>query len=345
MNNDQPNTSPRGSDQSPGWNRRTYATWFLIAINLLVWIAMEANGGSEDPEVLLNFGAMFGPFIAGGEYWRLFTPMFLHIGKMHLIFNGLGLLIFGNIAERIFGLYRFVILYLLAGLAGSFASFAFNDAVVGAGASGAIMGILGAVAAFYFIRRNTLGEGERQNFKGLLIIAGFNIILGFTIQGIDNWAHMGGLAGGFVIGMVLAPNYQRVSGGILGSSFRIVDTNSLYKRWWVVPLALVVLVVGVRMATALASDETQAHSHVMQAERLLDEQQYMEALDEISIAFGLDGLSGYAYYVRGKIMAEQGNTPQAIRDFGSSLRLGLDSETRIDAIGTMINLRSGRRGH
>ncbi len=345
MNYEKSETNPQVTAQQPGWNRRTYATWFLIAVNLLVWVAMETYGGSENPEVLLDFGAMFGPFIAGGEYWRLFTAMFLHAGSMHLIFNGLGLLIFGKMAERIFGLYRFIIIYVLAGLAGSTASFAFNDTVIGAGASGAIMGILGAVAAFYFIRRNTLGEGERQNFKGLLIIAGINVILGFTISGIDNWAHMGGLVGGFVVGMILAPNYQRVSDGFFGNSFRIVDTNSLYKRWWVVPLALVILVVGVRLATALTSDEAQAHSHVMQAERLLNEQEYMEALEEISIAFELDRLSGYAYYVRGKIMAEQGNTPQAIRDFGSSLRLGLDSESKSDAIGTLINLRNERRGY
>jgi len=345
LNYEQPETSPQESAQPSGWNRRTYATWFLIAVNLLVWIAMEANGGSEDQEVLLNFGAMFGPFIAGGEYWRLFTAMFLHAGAMHLIFNGLALLIFGKMTERIFGLYRFVIIYVLSGLAGSTASFAFNDAVVGAGASGAIMGILGAVAAFYFIRRNNLGGGDRQIFKGLFVIAGINVILGFTIQGIDNWAHMGGLAGGFVIGMVLAPNHQRVPDRIIQGSYRLVDFNSLYKRWWVVPLALVILVVGVRLATALTSDEAQAHSHVMQAERLLNEQEYMEALEEISIAFELDRLSGYAYYVRGKIMAEQGNTPQAIRDFGSSLRLGLDSESRRHAIGTLIRLEKDRRGY
>ena len=345
MNYEKSETNPQVTAQQPGWNRRTYATWFLIAVNLLVWVAMETYGGSENPEVLLDFGAMFGPFIAGGEYWRLFTAMFLHAGSMHLIFNGLGLLIFGKMAERIFGLYRFIIIYVLAGLAGSTASFAFNDTVIGAGASGAIMGILGAVAAFYFIRRNTLGEGERQNFKGLLIIAGINVILGFTISGIDNWAHMGGLVGGFVVGMILAPNYQRVSDGFFGNSFRIVDTNSLYKRWWVVPLALVALVAGVRVATALASDEAQAYSHVMQAKRLLDEQEYMEALEQISFAFELDMLNGYTYYVRGKIMAEQGNTPQAIRDFGSSLRLGLDSESKSDAIGTLINLRNERRGY
>ena len=80
----------------PGTDRRPVVTYTLLAINVVVWLAMGLAGGSEDPNVLLDFGAMFGPLIASGEYWRLFTAMFLHVGILHLAFNGFGLFIFGR---------------------------------------------------------------------------------------------------------------------------------------------------------------------------------------------------------------------------------------------------------
>ena len=105
----------------PDKSGRPVVTWALLAVNILVWIATEIAGGSEDTQVLLDFGAMFGPTIANGEYWRLFTAMFLHVGLMHLLFNGLALLIFGQVVERTYGHLQFVIIYVLAGLAGSVA--------------------------------------------------------------------------------------------------------------------------------------------------------------------------------------------------------------------------------
>ena len=343
MDNDRGDVNQQTMASLPGSKRRTYATWFFLAINLLVWVAMEAKGGSENQDVLLDFGAMFGPLIAGGEYWRLFTAMFLHVGRMHLIFNGLGLLIFGRLTERIFGLSRFVIIYILGGLLGSVASYAFNADAIGAGASGAIMGILGALATFYLIRRKTLGNVGRHNFIGLMVIAGFNLIFGLTSDGIDNWAHMGGLAGGILLGLALAPNYRRVNEGLFGGSFRFVDTTSLAKRWWVVPVALAVLALGARVATTGASDVALAHTHVIQAERHLNDKDYDKALEEIAQAVELNSSSGPALYIRGKIMAELGNTPQAITDLSASLRLDMSPEDRSDAIFTLVSLRRARR--
>ena len=194
----------------PGADRRPVVTWALLAINLVVWGATMLAGGSQNTDVLLRFGAMYGPFIATGDYWRLFTAMFLHIGIPHLLFNSFGLLVFGSLVERIYGPIRFVTIYILAGLAGSVASYSFNMLSIGAGASGAIFGVLGALAAFFFARRDMLGAMGRQNLLGLVIIAAFNLIFGFVTPGIDNWAHMGGLLGGVLIGLALAPYYRAV---------------------------------------------------------------------------------------------------------------------------------------
>ena len=112
---------------------RPVVTEVLLGINVLLWIALELAGGSTDTDVLLDFGAMSAPLIADGEYWRLFTAMFLHAGAMHILFNGLTLFIFGRIVERAYGHVRFALVYLLAGLFGSVASFSLNSTGVGAG--------------------------------------------------------------------------------------------------------------------------------------------------------------------------------------------------------------------
>ncbi|NLD71497.1 MAG: rhomboid family intramembrane serine protease, partial [Chloroflexi bacterium] len=97
---------------------------------------MTVAGGSENLRVLIDFGAKFNPLIVlEQEYWRLVTPMFLHIGFLHLAFNSYALFAFGLDVERLFGRTRFLALYVLAGIAGAVASFVGNEAV-SAGASG-----------------------------------------------------------------------------------------------------------------------------------------------------------------------------------------------------------------
>ena len=102
--------------------------------------------------MLLNFGAMFGPLIASGEYWRLFTAMFLHVGFTHLFVNGFALFVFGPIVERAFGPTKFLTIYLLGGLTGSVASYLLNSIAIGAGASGGVFAVIGGLAAFFVVQ-------------------------------------------------------------------------------------------------------------------------------------------------------------------------------------------------
>ena len=301
----------------PDKSGRPVVTWALLAVNILVWMAMEIAGGSEDTQVLLDFGAMFGPLIANGEYWRLFTAMFLHIGLMHLLlFNGLGLLIFGQVVERIYGHVQFVIIYVLAGLAGSVASYLLNSIAVGAGASGAIFGVLGALAAFFVARRNVLGEKGRQNLSGILIIAAISLFFGFATAGIDNWAHMGGFVAGFALGLAFAPKYQAM-GSSFGAVYSLAGTNMVVRRWWVLPAAVVVLLAGTWLATATLPEN--ALTHVYNAERLLGQQRYEEAVEEIRRAVQLHPLEGRAFYVYGRILAELGEPARARVELSKSI--------------------------
>jgi membrane associated rhomboid family serine protease len=137
--------------------------------------------------------------VAQGEFWRLFTAMFLHAGPIHLAFNTFALYLFGNLVEGSLGTARFVAVYLLSGLFAGTASFALNPpGAVGVGASGAVFGILGAWLA-YNIRRRSLSLAQ-ANIRGALILIGFNLVLGFTLRGVDNVAHIGGLVAGLVAG-------------------------------------------------------------------------------------------------------------------------------------------------
>ena len=321
--------------QLPGLGSRPVVTWTLLAINGVIWVAMEAAGGSEEPEVLLDFGALFGPFIADGQYWRLFTAMFLHVGLVHLLFNGFGLLIFGQLVERVFGHVRFAIIYVIAGLAGSVASYMFNSIAIGAGASGAIFGVLGALTAFFLVRRDVLGEMGRQNLMGLLVLAAINLLFGVVTPGIDNWAHMGGFVAGFAVGLAYAPQYQPVL-GIFGGGYQVAETNPMLQRWWVLPLAVVALLAGTWLATS-SMPETSL-SYIRSAERLLEEESYEMALTEVEQAIRLDPFIGQAHFVRGKILAQLGDVGGARSELSGALRLGLDTEHRKEAVALLLAL-------
>ena len=269
----------------PGADRTPSVTRTLLGANVLILLAATAAGGTEDPQVLLDFGAMFGPLIAEGQYWRLFTAMFLHIGVNHIFVNGLMLFIFGPLVERAYGHVRFLAIYILAGLSGSVASYLFNSMSIAAGASGAIFGIVGALTAFFVAEREIFGKMAQRNLIGLLILASISLVHGLTTPGIDNWAHMGGFAAGFVLGLALAPQY-RLRRSSLGLPIGLRDASSLLKRWWVAPIAVALLLLGTLAGSAKVPDNS--YSHIYRAERLFERQDLDQARDEIRKAFPLD---------------------------------------------------------
>ncbi len=194
-------------------------TFILLGINIAVFIAMTVFGalnglglnGSQDFRVLLTFGAMQNELIAQGDYHRLLTSMFLHIGLIHLAFNSYALFIVGQDVERLYGSARFLLIYFLSGLGGSLASFVFGAGGISAGASGAIFGLIGASIAYFYLHRQTFGQRGQAQLRSLLMLAGINLVFGFTIPGINNLAHMGGLVFGLALGWILAPKYQAPS--------------------------------------------------------------------------------------------------------------------------------------
>jgi membrane associated rhomboid family serine protease len=141
------------------------------------------------------------PGIATGQYWRLVSSMFLHIGMIHLAFNAYALWLFGTALETELGRIRFLLIYLTTGIFASAASYAFGSAgAVGAGASGAIFGIFGAVFAYNYRRRaSALAAARLQQMVRLIVI---NAFLALALQFIDWRAHLGGLVAGVAAGYV-----------------------------------------------------------------------------------------------------------------------------------------------
>jgi len=172
-------------------------TMILLGINLAVFAIELVLGGPG--RVLVDMGAMVPVLIAQGEYWRLVSAMFLHVTIMHMLLNAFGLYIFGSLVEGVFGSARFLAIYLVTGFCASAASYAFGDPFgAAAGASGAIFGLLGAWLA-YNLRRRSLSLA-RANIQGAIVLIAINLVFGFTVPGIDNLAHIGGLVAGVLAG-------------------------------------------------------------------------------------------------------------------------------------------------
>jgi rhomboid protease GluP len=232
-------------------------TWTILAINLVVWVLDVASGplferwtGIPASNLLLNLGAKRTDLILAGQVWRLVTPIFLHIGVLHLAFNCYAIYVIGPQIECFFGPYRFLSIYLLSGIYGVLLSFVLSPAP-SAGASGAIFGLIGTQAVFFYRYRNAFGErGRRQLYSTLMVIA-FNIVLTFSASRIDVWGHIGGLVAGVILGWSLTPRYVLTAAE--DGAVRLVDRNHAGRWGWSVAGAALLLVASTWLSIAARS--------------------------------------------------------------------------------------------
>lgn len=183
-------------------------TYALIAINVLVFAAMVASGVSftqPTPRDVANWGGDFGPFTVGAhQWWRLLTSCFLHFGIIHIGFNMYVLFQIGPFIEMAFGRARYLLIYFFAGLGGSLVSVFVHPMAVGAGASGAIFGLYGAVFAFLLRNRRSLDPAVTKSIaKSAGIFVLYNVVYGSITRTTDLSAHFGGLVTGFIVGSLL----------------------------------------------------------------------------------------------------------------------------------------------
>ena len=185
----------------------------MIGINVVIFIIMEFLGSTEDTGFMLQWGAACRPPILNGEWYRLFTSMFLHFGIEHLLNNMLVLFVLGSRLEQVIGKIKFLLIYLIGGVLGNVISLLIElrtqDFAVSAGASGAVFAVMGAM--IYIVIRNKGWLGD-LSMRQILVMAAFSLYFGFASTGVDNTAHVGGMVSGFflaVIFIILEEKYKR----------------------------------------------------------------------------------------------------------------------------------------
>ena len=186
-------------------------TNILIGINVAVYLilAFLSRSVDIDPNVLLTAGAQYGPIVAQGEYWRIFTAMFLHFNIFHIGLNMLSLFFIGTAVEVFYGKWRYLVIYLVSGIVGGIVTQILTPNALAAGASGAIFGVFGALGVFYLVNRRALGAYGQGAIMNWVFWLGLNLVFGFSNTGIGIWDHIGGLVAGMAIAAILMPRSRR----------------------------------------------------------------------------------------------------------------------------------------
>jgi rhomboid protease GluP len=250
-----------------GLARISWVTWSITIVTLALWCftayqAAVAAGAHNLHDVLLNiasnaitpqdkdndaltsvlvrYGAKDNHLIVHGrQYWRFITPIFLHANALHVGLNMLNFFVLGVFLERLTGHARFLLIYLVAGVISIIASFYFASQELSVGASGAIFGLVGAYSVFVLMHRRAFRSGGIPALLWLVIVISINLAIGLFIANVDNYAHIGGLLSGCVLGWWFTPLYKVSSTGML------TDMHSLARRW---PLALLTILGTVVLA-------------------------------------------------------------------------------------------------
>jgi len=200
-----------------------YITYTFLIIQSIVFLAMQISPmGATNTKTIVSFGGLYHPYITQlHEYWRFITPIFVHIGFYHFLFNSFVLFFLGEQVENLYGHTRFLLIYLLSGISGNILSFAMHNDSISAGASTSIFGMFGAfiILKYYFPHNQVLATLAKQ-YTFLVVL---NLIFNLFDSSIDIWGHIGGIIGGILTGIALAVPKQakyyriieRISAGIL----------------------------------------------------------------------------------------------------------------------------------
>ncbi len=212
-----------GAERKAGRRELPWLTLVLVAANVAIALIQESLGGLANPATLIVLGAKVTPRIEDGEYWRLVTANFLHVNWMHLLWNMVVLLFLGMLVELFYGRTRFLIIYVLTGVAGTVASFKYTQGL-SAGASAALFGLMGAIVVHNLRYRAHLPPEVTTRLRVLPLIVVMELALGYLSPGIDVVGHLGGLAAGILFGFA--------------TESRIVGARQAEREWLPLPAAL-----------------------------------------------------------------------------------------------------------
>ncbi len=282
--------------------KNIYLYHLIIAINIIITIIVFLYDKSFnfDPYTLIIFGAKYNPMIASGQYYRLLTAMFLHSDITHLLLNMYALNILGKNIEIVYGKFKFIIIFLVAGIFGSLGSFIFNDSI-SVGASGAIFGLFGAYLYLYFSRPYIF---HRKQLINLLTIIGINLMFGILVPNIDNWGHIWGLIGGFIISWAI---------GIRGE--KIINNKKIIAQILTIVLLFTSLMAGIKL-----NQDTWQY-HLFMGIEYLKKNDLQSA--ELQFLYGIDkneNIEDFYYYL-GHIYYNYGQIDKAKNNFEKALEI------------------------
>ena len=204
----------------------------IIVVTMNNAISIQNKDNDALSNVLIAFGAKENDLINQGQYWRFVTPIFLHANLLHIGLNMLNFAVLGVFIERLVGHMRFLLIYLVTGIISILASYYFMPQEVSVGASGAIFGLVGAYSIFVFIHRRVFRNGGIPALLWLVFVIVGNLSIGLFVPNVDNYAHVGGLLSGCLLGWWFTPLFT------LSDNKALVDIHSLSRRW---PLALLTI--------------------------------------------------------------------------------------------------------
>jgi len=248
-----------------GLTRISWVTWLIALGTILIWCytayqtalaagahtihdifaniinnAINVQPGEDNvlTTVLITYGAKDNELIIHGQYWRFITPIFLHANLLHIALNMFNFAVLGVFLERIAGHLRFLLIYLLAGVFSVITSFYFAPHDISVGASGAIFGLVGAYSIFVLIHRRAFRRGGIPTLLWIAIVIALNLSIGFFIQNVDNYAHVGGLLSGCILGWLFMPLYREIPSAHQPYSYILTDMHSLSRRWYLAVLTI-----------------------------------------------------------------------------------------------------------
>lgn len=192
--------------QIPLPDHKPLVTTVFLVLMAAIYVLQLLTGFLFQQDIPAVLGMKINQAILAGEYWRLVTPMFLHGSILHLGFNLYALYILGRRIERFFGSFRFLLLFLIAGIVGNLFSFFFTPAP-SLGSSTAIFGLLAAEGVFIYHHRKLFGNRSQVALRQIIQVAVINFLIGLS-PGIDNWGHLGGLIGGALFSWFAGPLFE-----------------------------------------------------------------------------------------------------------------------------------------
>ncbi len=299
-------------------------TFVFLVLVAAVFALETVLGGSTNSATLERLGAQLNLRVADGEIWRLLSAMFLHIGLAHIAFNGWALFSLGRDIEAFYGSVWFAAIFLLTGLFGNVAYYLLGGPGLSAGASGGVFGLIGAEVAYFLVNRELFGKFGRERLSNLVVLIGINLVFGFTVQGINNYAHLGGLLSGFALGLLLAPRYgvawALTETGPVGT---LSDRRALSIRLLALAAAVILLVGGVLAGNQRWSGSTEllrqraevalAAGDLAEAQRLLEQAREADPGDAATL------------YDLGIVHLQQGQVSQGVATFEAALKALPDS--------------------